>query len=146
MTTIRYVNTDLDLVAAFDLEPLALALDARGVWPLSVTRGQDGLWYALFQARNSYGVSETTIAAMLDAVESLSDNDRDSWTRCNLREFVIGYDCVVEPCAYTDRFSSHTLARIAATGASLRIGLHSRSQREHCPTDCPEPDARPAVL
>ena len=47
---IQYLNTDLDLVAADDLTPLAADLEARGLHSLHVDRHADGLWHATFEA------------------------------------------------------------------------------------------------
>ena len=47
--TICYLNTDLDLTSSDDLTALAAVFESRGVFPLHVTRGEDGLWYATFE-------------------------------------------------------------------------------------------------
>ena len=48
---IGYLNTDLDLVSVDDLTGLATTLDAGGLFPLHVIRGDDGLWHATFEAK-----------------------------------------------------------------------------------------------
>ena len=52
--TIEYLNTDLDLTSADDLTPPAAILEANGVFPLFVTRGDDGLWRASFETAASH--------------------------------------------------------------------------------------------
>jgi len=123
---IQYLNTDLDLVAESDLAPLARALESRGVFPLSVTRGDDGLWYSRLEV-NICGESdepETTLRTMLDAIEALDRDVKNQWDKCQQREFNIGYDCGDEPWAFNNGLSNSTLSRIASLGATLRITLY----------------------
>ena len=56
--TFYYLNTDLDLVSANDLTSLATALGARGVPPLHLTHGEDGLWYATFEVDGRHRETE----------------------------------------------------------------------------------------
>ena len=121
---IRYLNTDLDLVAASNLEPLAAALAARGVHPLHVTCGDDGLWYALLETGADHDDPDATISAMLAAIESLEAEAARLWSECRLRESNIGYDCGDQPWAFNNGLKSGTLRRAAETAASLRITLY----------------------
>jgi len=85
---IRYLNTDLDLICAADLTPLTSALDARGVFPLSVDQGGDGLWYSILEIRNEAEPREpeTTICVMLDAIEAIDREAKEIWLNCIKRE------------------------------------------------------------
>jgi hypothetical protein len=68
---IKYLNTDLDLIAPFNLTPLASALESRGVFPLSVTPGDNGLWYSTSEVDAMGPIlasPEVTIRSMLDAM------------------------------------------------------------------------------
>jgi hypothetical protein len=121
---ICYINTDLDLVSAADLTLLAAALKEKGVPPLHVTRGDDGLWYSILETDTDFVEPEPNIAVMLNAVESLKGPLRSAWSRCKLREFNIGYDCGNEPWAFNQGLSSGLLSRIAASGATLRITIY----------------------
>ena len=140
--TFYYLNTDLDLFSADDLTALATALEAQGVFPLHLTHGEDGLWYATFEVegRHTEKEPEPTIAAMLGVLESLSDSLRLVWSGCTLREFNIGYDCGSKPWAFNQGLSSRLLGRIAAVGASLRITLYPQLPRQNA---APFPAARP---
>lgn len=122
--TIRYLNTDLDLVSRGDLTALASALDAGGVPPLHVTRGEDGLWHASCETARQFGEPEGNMAAILAVVETLGAAERAVWSACERREFNIGFDCGAKPWAYTQWLSNDLLGRIAAVGASLRITLY----------------------
>jgi len=122
--TIHYLNTDMDLASPEDLTGLAEAFKAKGIFPLHVTQGEDGLWYARFEAGENYDQPETSIAAMLTVVESLNEPLRAIWSRCTRREFNMGYDCGSEPWAFEQGLSNALLGRMAALGASLRLTLY----------------------
>ena len=57
-------------------------------------------------------------------IESIHESVRSIWRSCSLREFNIGYVSGSEPWAFNNGISSHTLGRMAAVGASLRITLY----------------------
>lgn len=121
---INYLNTDLDVTSASDLTSLAATFEAGGVSPLHVTRGDDGLWRAVFETDNQYTDPETTISEMLAVVESLCPSRQSIWSGCSQREFNVGYDCGTEPWAFNQGLSTELLGRMAAVGASLRITLY----------------------
>jgi len=123
-STIRYLNTDLDLTSSVDLTTLAAALETGGVPPLHVSRREDGLWYACCETIKQFEEPEGNIAAILVVVESLAEPLRAIWSGCMRREFNIGYDCGTKPWAFTQALSNELLGRIAAAGASLRITLY----------------------
>jgi hypothetical protein len=122
--TIWYLNTDLDLTSSDDLTALAAVFESRGLHPLHVTRGEDGLWYATFEIWDQHGEPEANIAAILEVVESLDEPHRTVWLGCKRREFDVGYVCGVEPWAFNQSLSCGLLKRMAAIGASLRITLY----------------------
>jgi len=70
VSRIRYLNTDLDLVAPTPLAPLNSHLESRGVSPLRPTLGEDGIWYVTFETDEIFGEPCPNIAAMLSAIES----------------------------------------------------------------------------
>jgi hypothetical protein len=116
-------------VARRDLTPLSAALNAQGVEPLHVTQGEDGRWYATFESAREHTVPEEAICCMLEAVSSLTGKTRGIWSKCELREFNIGYDCGDKPWAFNDGLTNKTLLRIATVGASLRITLYPPAKR-----------------
>jgi hypothetical protein len=122
--TISYLNTDLDLTSGYDLTALATAFAAEGVRPLHVTRGQDGLWYAIFETDETHTEPESNISAMLAVVESMEAPLRTIWTGCTRREFNIGYDCGAEPWAFNQGLSAVLLGRMVTAGVSLRITIY----------------------
>ncbi len=125
MAEIRYLNTDLDLVATLDPSPLVAGLEERGLRCLHVYPGDDGLWYATLETEGiECDTPEESIAAMLDSVESLTAEASAVWSRCTLREFNIGYDCGDCPWAFSNGLTNRTLLRAAALGASLRLTLY----------------------
>jgi hypothetical protein len=128
-SSIRYLNTDLDLASTEDLGALAAALEASGVFALHVDRRDDGLWYASFETDEQHREPEANIAAIVTAVESLAEPHRRTWSACARRELNIGYECGTTPWAFTQALSSGLLGRVAALDASLRVTLY--------PVDCP---------
>ena len=128
--TITYLNTDLDLVSTDDLRPLAASLAARGLFTLHVERREDGRWYASFETDEQLSEPEPTIAAMLMAVESLTELHRAMWWACTRREFNIGFDCSTTPRAFTQTLSSSLLRRIVALDASLGVTLYAERDRD----------------
>jgi hypothetical protein len=121
---IHYLNTDLDLIAEQDLNDLAAALDAQGVFPLHVDQREGGRWHATFETGEQFTQPEANIVALLTAIESLDSPARAVWSGCSSREFNIGYDCGDEPWAFNQQLTPGTLARMAALGISLRITLY----------------------
>ncbi len=119
--TIRYLNTDLDLVSLDDLTVLAAIFDSRGVFPLHVGREEDGLCYARIETQDSHREPEQNIAAMVAVVESLEEPHRSVWRQCTTREFNLGYNCGADPWAFNQGLSTDLLGRIAGIDASLRI-------------------------
>lgn len=121
---IRYLNTDLDLVASNDLDVLVAALDALGVSALHVTHGEDGLWRSTLETAEQHEEPEATIQAMLTAIETLDQTAHALWGTCTQREFNIGFDCGDGPWAFNQGLSNATLLRLAQSGATLRVTLY----------------------
>jgi hypothetical protein len=123
-TETRYVNTDLDVVAPCDLGPLVSALERRCVSPLHVSLGEDGQGRATFETDRYYEHPEQTIAALLDAVESLAGAALDVWNVCTVREFDLGYDCGEVPWKVSVALAHGTVQRVSTAGISFRITLY----------------------
>ena len=120
---ITYSNTDLDLVASFDLAPLSSALESRGVDSLGIFQHVEGTWVSSFET-GLFDQPEDHIAALLDAIESLDSESRRLWDACSSREFNIGYECGTEPWAFNQGVSVSSLQRMTVLGISLRITLY----------------------
>ncbi|MGL5878572.1 MAG: hypothetical protein ACRC2V_12460 [Xenococcaceae cyanobacterium] len=121
---IRYLNTDLDLVATVDLGSLAKYFESYGFLILDVERGDDGLWFARLETNKQYEEPESNIAAMLAAIERFDEPEKIIWQSLTLCEFNIGYDCGNEPWAFNQGISNALLCRMAKIGASMRITLY----------------------
>lgn len=122
--TIRYLNTDLDLVSPEDLAALAGAFEAQWGPPPFVRRDDEGQWYTTFETNEQHDEPEATIASMITVVESLPDQMQVAWSQCTRREFNIGYACGSQPWGFTQALSHELLKRIASVGASLGITLY----------------------
>jgi hypothetical protein len=122
---IRYLNTDLDLVAPIPLTDLVESLESRCVIPISVDQGKDGLWYSTLEsAKWEQTEPESTVIEILTAIDSLSAEVLKVWNACTKREFNIGYECGDEPRSFTQRISNDTLRRMAECGSTLALTLY----------------------
>ncbi|QHV99337.1 hypothetical protein [Spirosoma endbachense] len=123
---ICYLNTDLNLIAPYDLAPLAQALVAHGVlFSLYVGPYQNGLWSATFETSGSSSEPDLTIGVMLMAIDGLDEPSRKLWAACTRREFDIGYECGDEPRVFSQHLSTTILARIAGVGARVVLTLYA---------------------
>lgn len=120
----RYLNTDLDVVSERDPASLVEALDKRFVSLIGEVRKELDGFHAIFETHVSDDEPETTIVALLDAVEALEGDAREVWRASSTRELHLGYDCGEEPKSYSQAISSPTLTRAVAAGMSLRITLY----------------------
>lgn len=133
---ICYINTDLELLAPYDLAPLAEALMSHGVLcSFYVGPAQNGLWSARFETTASCSEPDLNIGVMLMAIDALDEPSRKLWAACTSREFDIGYECGYEPRVLRQHLSTTILARIAAVGARVVLTLyaadpHSESKLE----------------
>lgn len=132
--TICYLNTDLYLISANDLTPIAEIFKAHGILSLQLARAEDGLWYANIEWDDEHGPPESAIADMITVVESFDDLQRRIWLGCTRCEFDIGYDCGEKPWAFNQGLSTELLGRMAAVRASLRITLYPDNDRARAAT------------
>lgn len=140
-TTIHYINTDLDLVAAFDLAVLSEALSSAGLLELHMSEHDDGLWYATFEAGAQFDEPEETMAALLSAIDSLDAESQQLWSACRSRVFNIGYESGDEPRSFRNSVSHSVLERVVATNASLHITLYAPDRRPPEPPDEVAPES-----
>lgn len=119
-----YLNTDLDLAAAFDLQPLADALVARGLVLLTLHPLGAGTFAVLETEASGLGEIQRDISDLLTAVEGLDDEARRQWESCTSRDFNIGYQCSRQPVTFEYGLDEETVARLAAVTASLGITLY----------------------
>ena len=131
----HYLNTDLDLVAAQSLKPLANALEKSGVFPLHVDLRDDQQWFSTLETEEQFTQPEPNICALLTAIEELDSQSRIQWAACASREFNIGYDCGDEPRAFNHGLTAPTLARMASLGISLRITLYPAESATSKPSE-----------
>lgn len=141
---IHYLNTDLDLTSGKDLTQLDVAMRAHRVESLHVTHCDDGLWRAIFETHNCEAEPEQSISQMLTAIESFDAKTRRIWSQCKLREFNIGYACGDDPWEFNQGLSSKLIARIAKSGASVRITLYPDREPTIIPSKRKPAKSKPA--
>ena len=122
-----YVNTDLDLASTEALGPLAGALASGRLFALHVEQTRDNVWIARFETDEQFSEAEPNIAAILSAVEALSEPLKEAWTRCSKREISIGYESGSENTPLEQERSAETLARMVANGLTMSISVYGPS-------------------
>lgn len=129
MAGTRFLNTDLDVVTRRDPAPLVAMLEQLGMHALSAPskRPEDGgAWFVNFEAAHGADATcESTVLAILAAIENLTGEAREIWYVASTRELHLGFEGGEEPHAFTEALSSETLARAAAAGMSLRVTLYA---------------------
>jgi hypothetical protein len=91
----EYLNTDLDLISAASLEPLANYLEGEADL-LSCDLGPDEQWYLVAEAKDSGGADgdpATDIAGLLDVLEAAPAELRALLAGCSKRELNVGLGC-----------------------------------------------------
>ncbi|MFH5803845.1 hypothetical protein [Alienimonas sp. DA493] len=124
-----YIQTDLDLYAAFDLRPLVEELERLGLTALnSDDLGGDGSWKAILEADGEEEETPTDpnvpCGRMLAAISALPPRFREDWRRCDRRVFNLGFDCGEEPWPYTVGLSPEVTRGLASVGGELEFTLY----------------------
>ena len=129
-----YQQTDLDLWATFDLQPLCDALVARGLFVLSVDSipSHDILpgrgWRAVLERNDDPGGTPDhpaeTIRDLLSAIEGLSANALRLWEACERRTLDIGLNSQTESGNWQSPLPAELVRRIAAAGLSIGLTLY----------------------
>ena len=119
----RFLNVDLELVATTDLQPLLAHLEASTIeLRNSVDDGKQTVWLEL----DADPVDpDHGIRGFAELIESLPDDLRQHWNRCDDRCLNIGIQSEVTPHASGFGITSETLARIAGLAARLEITVYS---------------------
>ncbi len=124
---IHYLNTELRLIAPYDLRPLVDALEAQGFCTLEVRKIEVGRWTATLQATAGDTEAEATILRMVSAIEALEEIPADLWRGCTLREFDIGYRGDSKSQSSGTALSRTTLGHITRVAAGLNVTLHAKN-------------------
>ena len=89
MAKTHYLNTDLDVVTRRDPAPLIAMMEHLGVPALKppMKREQDdGAWFVIFEIMGRGDTIESTVIAVLAAVEKLTGEAREIWYVATTRE------------------------------------------------------------
>ncbi|WP_459558495.1 hypothetical protein [Lacunimicrobium album] len=125
---IRYLNTDLDLVADFSLEELSAKIEEQNCYALHTTHGEDGKWYASYESHLEHDDLDDSLPhhleILLTALESLDQDAKSQLSRCAKFDFCVGIDSGETPGNKLYPISANHLSRIAALRASLSICVY----------------------
>ena len=131
----KYVNTDLELEADFNLSGFVASIVTQEFYPLSEPKETDGRWYVPLEISppcdesagnwcSNHTDPESCIRAMLDLIESFDESKMSIWDSCTRKDFDIGYDGGPDSPYICQELSPETIARIARLGAGLRITVY----------------------
>ena len=121
---VTFINTDLVLKARYDLVPLGMALERRGLLILGEAVNERGVWTASLESNLSKPTPEQSAEELLEAIESLREEERIAWEGCFVRQFDFGYRRGDEAFETTIQVTNSLLARIATVGATLAITIY----------------------
>jgi hypothetical protein len=123
VSSIHYLNTDLDIESESDLRPI---IEAFGEDVIVMHHGEErGLQIAHFEIAGWSTNADETIQSFCDLVENFGKNARAIWDSCCTRILDIGYECGSSPYNYRSEIKPDTIKRVAGIGASLVITIYS---------------------
>ncbi len=128
----RFLNTDVNLKARFDLKPLCNELEKLGFHSTGdpIRRGSE--WTAVLEHDYSckQGEPAKLTEHILRSVESLEGEFREIWNRCLSRSFDMGFDFDGETFSSTFVVKPEHLERISAAGMSLMVTMYRNSEED----------------
>ena len=135
-----YQQTDLDLWATFNLQPLCDALATRGLFVLSVDPIPshdvlpDGGWKAILERDDDPDGPPDhpaeTIGDLLAAVEGLPADARHLWDACERRTLDIGLNSKTKPGNWQSPLPADLIRRAAAAGLGVGLTLYGPFDEE----------------
>lgn len=144
MSDTCFLNVDLDVLSRRRLEPLATALERRGVFVHYV--GPEGSRHgAHFSLTSIAGVSgaDTLTRTLAGHIAALPPAVRALWDSAASRTFNIGIQAGVRPPSHEVCIASQTIALIAALSARIVITTYSAEVLPPGPTRNPAAGAAP---
>lgn len=122
----NYANTDLDLTSAARPTVLVAALESGGLCRLNDLERCDGVWRATLERSVATEPDPaTTIAGLLDAIESLNEEAGAAWDDCLERVFDVGIQAGIRPHSTRYDIPPELLWRMAAAGVELRFTVYA---------------------
>lgn len=128
----KYLNADLELVCAIDLNPLCLDLHSFGLRGIAC-KGGDGMYYL-----NCHGISGSSacdnISHIIQALSGLRELSREILGRCVSRVINVGYETGCSKMSFRDVIPLETIELLCKNNLSLHLTIYGGK-------DCP-PGAR----
>jgi len=126
----QFLNVDLEIGARGALAPLIAELSPR---LLELHRGKIGALHRVHYETGQCGAdADSTIRALVDAVQQLTPAGRRIWDRAKLRDFNIGVRGGLEPGYLEIAVATTTLARVVALGGRVVVTVYPA-----CPASSP---------
>jgi hypothetical protein len=144
MSDTCFLNVDLDVLSRRRLEPLASALERRGLFVHYV--GPEGSRQgAHFSLTSIAGVSsaDTLMQKLAGHIAALPPTVRVLWDNAASRTFNVGIQAGVQPPSHEVCIASQTVALVAALGAQVVITTYSAEVLPPGPNRTPAAGAAP---
>ena len=117
-----FLNVDVDVLSANQLEPLAAAL-GRNVSVHYV--GREGRHYGAHFSLYNPGTPDRAVRTLTALIESLPKAARSCWKRARQRVFNIGVQAGVEPRSHETIIGVAAMEAISRTGGSLTFTIYA---------------------
>ena len=130
----EYANTDFDLKSAAPYDTLRLELD-KTCCVLHYTHGEDGCWYSIVESAQDGTCNrnaEMDIAAIINALNSLSPTAKAELDACDLREFNLGFHCW-DAWGYVHRLPPAVVRSVADANCSIAVTLYPMRNSDGTP-------------
>ena len=124
---LRFANVDLELESEGDLQLLIdeLGSDVNVQFHGKLKSNNNFASLSLSHLKGGpYGDADTTVSAICDLLDGLSQNSKDIWSGCCVKEFDIGFESGVDGAQLESRLENNTLRRVVELGATMEITIY----------------------
>ncbi|WP_033137512.1 hypothetical protein [Aeromonas finlandensis] len=125
MEKCHFINGDLELTSAQDLQPLVAALVQGGMDCLALHQ-EEGLWHGrleLFAEEGNYSEPRQLVAHLLAILAALPESVLPLWQGCLRKEMDLGYQSGAAPILQ-NRLPAAQLLGLAEQGLDLVVTLY----------------------
>jgi hypothetical protein len=121
--TTRFLNVDLEILAKFDLQPLAAALGPR-VNVLYAGR-ERGLYSTHLELNVQAKTADAVIRGFIVLIRGLPQSKRKLWDAAAVRDFNIGVQSAAKDKPYELELAAPTIKAVSALNARLVVTVYA---------------------
>jgi hypothetical protein len=119
----HFLNVDLDIYSASDLQPL---IDALGKKVILLHAGRDKKTYsAHLEIAKITRTADATMLAFCTLIDALPKAPRELWNKAKLRDFNIGVQADKEPRSFELDVQTKTLEAVARLGGRIVLTVYA---------------------